>query len=120
MAKNTDNFNEILAKMEYENSKPLKDNQIDIIFDAIAHIDSDLKPIIYLFCSLVKNLHDDKVKTLYVLRFLKFYGINNDDILSARPKYIIKEKKLVKIPFLKESQKESINILLEEMGIKEP
>lgn len=113
-------LNDEITKIQYNNTKPLTDSQLDVIFDALSGIDSDLKPIIVLFCSLVKNLKDAKVKTLYTLSFLKYYGICNDDILSTRPKYIIKEKKLVKTQFLKQKQKESINILLEELGIKEP
>ena len=115
-----DKLSDEMVKIQYNNTKPLSDTQLDMIFDALSGIDSDLKPIIVLFCSLVKNLTDAKVKTLYTLSFLKYYGIGNDDILTIRPKYIIKDKKLVKIQFLKQKQKESINILLEELGIKEP
>jgi hypothetical protein len=117
MDKIQEKINDELIKIEYIQSIPLTDNQLDMIYDALAKIDSDLKPIILLFCSLVKNLSDPKIKTLYTMQFLKYYGINNTDILTIRPKYVIKEKKLVKIPFLKINQKESINILLEELGI---
>lgn len=112
-------INEQIAKIQYEKVKPLNNNQVDMLFETLEKLDSDLKPLIVILSSLIKNLDDEKVKTLYVLQFLKFYGIGNDDILSIRPKYIIETNKLVKIPFLKKKQKESINILLEAMGIKE-
>lgn len=113
-----DNLNEEIAKIQYKRVKPITNNQVDLIFEAMEKIDKDLKPVIAILCTLIKNLEDDKVKSLYVLQFLKFYGINNDDILTIRPKYIIESNKLVKKPFLKNKQKESINILLEEIGIQ--
>jgi hypothetical protein len=112
-------LNEQLVKIQYEKVKPINNMQVDMIFDTLEKIDTDLKPLIVTLSSLIKNLEDEKVKTLYVLQFLKFYGIGNDDILTIRPKYIIEAGKLVKIPFLKKKQKESINILLEAMGIKD-
>lgn len=112
-------INEQLVKIQYERVKPLSNNQVEILLTTLSEIDRDLKPLILVLNSLIQNLEDEKVKTLYIIQFLKFYGIGNDDLLTIRPKYIIEEGKLVKIPFLKKKQKESINILLEEMGIKE-
>jgi hypothetical protein len=118
MNKIADLFNEETAKMQYSKVKPITNNQVDLIFETMERIDPDIKPLTVVLSSLIKNLDDGKVKTLYILHYLKFYGIGNDDILTIRPKYIIESNKLVKIPFLKKKHKESINILLDTMGIK--
>ncbi len=113
-----DLVNEEIAKIQYSKVKPITDKQVDMIFDTMEKIDPDIKPLTVILSSLIKNLDDNKVKTLYILHYLKYYGIGNDDILTIRPKYIIESGKLVKIPFLKKKHKESINILLDTMGIK--
>jgi hypothetical protein len=113
-----DSINGEIAKIQYSKVKPITNDQVDIIFEALEKIDPDLKPLTVILSSLIKNLEDGKVKTLYIISYLKFYGIGNDDILSIRPKYVIESNKLVKIPFLKKRHKESINILLDTMGIK--
>lgn len=113
-----DLINEEIAKIQYNNVNPMTDKQVDIIFETMEKIDPDLKPLTVILSSLIKNLDDGKVKTLYILHYLKFYGIGNDDILTIRPKYIIESNKLVKKSFLKSKHRESINILLDTMGIK--
>lgn len=118
MKKIMDLVNEEIAKIQYSKVKPITDKQVDMIFDTMEKIDPDIKPLTVILSSLIKNLDDNKVKTLYILHYLKYYGIGNDDILSIRHKYIIESGKLVKIPFLKKKHKESINILLDTMGIK--
>jgi hypothetical protein len=118
MKKIMDLVNEEIAKIQYSKVKPITDKQVDMIFDTMEKIDPDIKPLTVILSSLIKNLDDNKVKTLYILHYLKYYGIGNDDILTIRPKYIIESGKLVKIPFLKKKHKESINILLDTMGIK--
>jgi hypothetical protein len=118
MKKVINQINEEIAKIQYDNVKPVTNNQVDLIFETMEKLDSDLKPLTVILSSLIKNLDDGKVKTLYIIHYLKFYGIFNDDILTIRPKYIIQSNKLVKIPFLKKKHKESINILLDTIGIK--
>jgi hypothetical protein len=118
MKKVTDMIDTEIAKIQYGKVQPITNNQIDLIFETMEKIDPDLKPLNVILSSLIKNLDDGKVKTLYVLHYLKFYGIGNDDILSIRPKYVIESNKLVKIPFLKKKHRESINILLDTLGIK--
>ena len=118
MKKVLDLINEEIAKIQYNKVKPITNNQVDIIFETMEKLDPDLKPLTVILSSLIKNLDDGKVKTLYILHYLKFYSIGNDDILTIRPKYIIESNKLVKIPFLKKKHKESINIILDTMGIK--
>jgi hypothetical protein len=114
----SDLINNEIVKIQYNKVNPISDIQVDLIFENMDRIDPDLKPLSVILRSLIKNLDDNKVKTLYILYYLKFYGICNDDILAIRPKYIIEANKLVKIPFLKKKHKESINILLDTMGIK--
>lgn len=111
-------INKEMAKIQYAKVNPITNNQVDMILDIIEKLDPDLKPLTVILSSLIKNLDDNKVKTLYLLHYLKFYGIGNDDILTIKPKYVIESNKLVKIPFLKKKHKESINILLDTMGIK--
>lgn len=118
MKKIMDLVNEEIAKIQYIKVKPITDKQVDMIFDTMEKIDPDIKPLTVILSSLIKNLDDNKVKTLYIIHYLKYYGIGNEDILTIRPKYIIESGKLVKIPFLKKKHKESINILLDTMGIK--
>jgi hypothetical protein len=118
MNKIQDEINDQIAKIQYDKAPSITNSQVDIILEALEKIDKDLKPMIIILGSLIKNLQDGKIKMLYVLQILKFYGIGNTDILTIRPKYIIESCKLVKKPFLKKKQIESINILLEAMGLQ--
>lgn len=118
MKKVSDMISEQIAKIQYSKVKPLTNKQVELLFEALEKIDPDLKPLTIIMCSLIKNLADEKIKTLYIIHYLRFYGIGNDDILTIRPKYVIHQNKLVKIPFLKKKHKESINILLDTLGIK--
>jgi hypothetical protein len=118
MKKIMDIVNEEIAKIQYNKVNPITNKQVDMIFDIMEKIDPDNKPLTVILSSLIKNLDDNRVKTLYIIHYLKYYGIGNDDILTIRPKYIIESGKLVKIPFLKKKHKESINILVDTMGIK--
>ena len=59
-----------------------------------------------------------KDKTYFLTKILKFYGINNTDILATRQKFVIDSGMLVKIPFLKKNQKECLLILLDQLNIK--
>jgi hypothetical protein len=118
MKKICDLITDQLIKIQYNDVNPISNNQVDMIFETMESIDPDIKPLTVILSSLIKNLEDNKVKTLYILHYLKYYGIGNDDILSTRHKYVIDSGKLVKIPFLKKEHKESINILLDTMDLK--
>lgn len=109
---------------ELDNNKKipiLSEEQCIEIINILKNIDSDLKPIHELFSFIIKNYIDDPIsgysRGLVIVKLLEFYGIGNSDILTIRQKFIIEDNKLVKKPFLKNNQKECINILLKEQGL---
>lgn len=96
----------------------ISDECIEEIFSTLRSQDSDMEPMLDIIYKLIKLSPNAKDKTYYTSKVLKFYGINNKDILSTRQKFIIESGLLVKVPFLKKSQKECISILLEQLNVK--
>ena len=121
------NLNNVQNKLDKEILK-IEEDIIEIIPDSVIReilnifkkIDTDMKPIIDLIGYLIDTNEDSKTKSLAVKKLLSFYGFcGNTDILSTRQKLFVVDKtgKLGKKPFLKEKDKECINILLKQYGI---
>ena len=106
-----------LEKIEVEKTTPVSDEQILEIIESLKHLDSDLKPLLDTIVRLLEEVDNQSFKTHMLRRVLKFYGFGNDDILSTRQKFTIMEGQLVKRPFLKQNQKDCINILLDDLNI---
>lgn len=103
---------EEIFKVEKEKVDPLEKNKIMEILNLLKNIDHDLKPILNIIQRLIDESDDQTVNTLMVIKLLKFYGINNKDILTVRQKMLLVDRELVKVPYLKKNQIECINILL--------
>ena len=103
---------EEIFKVEKEKVDPLEKNKIMEILNLLKNIDHDLKPILNIIQRLIDESDDQIVNTLMVIKLLKFYGINNKDILTVRQKMLLVDRELVKVPYLKKNQIECINILL--------
>lgn len=98
---------------------PVVTNEVveEVISTIICH-DKDMEPLLDVIRKLIKTVPDGKDKAYFMTKILKFYGINNTDILATRQKFTIDAGKLVKIPFLKKNQKECLMILLDQLNIK--
>lgn len=112
-----DKLEKELIKVEIEKSEPIPLDKILEVISALKHIDQDLKPMLEIISRFMEQVEDDKFKTLMFKKLLKFYGINNSDILTCRQKIVLVDRQLVKTPFLKSKQKECINILLKDLNI---
>jgi hypothetical protein len=89
----------------------------EVIMTLISH-DKDMEPLLDIILKLIKSTPDEKDKTYFLTKILKYYGINNTNILATRQKFVIDSGMLVKIPFLKKNQKECLMILLDQLQIK--
>ena len=103
---------EELFKVEKIKVIPLEKNQITEVLNLLKNIDHDLKPMLNIIQRYVTETEDNTLNTLMLLKLLKFYGINNSDILTIRQKMTQVGKELVKVPYLKKKQLECIKILL--------
>jgi hypothetical protein len=106
-----------ISILEYNNIKEINKDKLIEILHIFKNIDSDLIPLLEIIEKCLMEINDNKKATLIIKKLIKFYGINNNDILSTRQKFIIEDNKLIKKPFLKQMQKESINILLRDYGV---
>lgn len=103
---------EEIFKVEKEKVDPLEKNKIMEILNLLKNIDHDLKPILNIIQRFIDESDDQTLNTLMIIKLLKFYGINNKDILTVRQKMLLVDRELVKVPYLKKNQVECINILL--------
>ena len=103
---------EEIFKVEKEKVDPLEKNKIMEILNLLKNIDHDLKPILNIIHRFIDETDDQTLNTLMIIKLLKFYGINNKDILTVRQKMLLVDRELVKVPYLKKNQVECINILL--------
>lgn len=109
-----------LRKLQEEDLKVVPIETIREMLTVFKELDKDMSKIHELLVYAVENMENDAARTVLFYRFLKFYGIMGDpDILKTRQKYILLKgtKELQKVPFLKEKDKECINILLKEHDI---
>lgn len=111
-------LNESIMKIEQEKTVPIADESIREIFSVLKSHDSDLSVIMDIILRLIMELDDQNKKTLFTMKILKFYGINNNDILSTRQRFVIEDGNLVKMPFLKNKQKELLQMLLDQLEVK--
>jgi len=115
MTNTLDETIELIEKIEM----PVVTNEVveEVISTLISH-DKDMEPLLDIILKLIKDTPDGKDKTYFMTKLLKFYGINNTDILATRQKFVIESGMLVKIPFLKKNQKECLMILLDQLNVK--
>lgn len=114
----TINIEESIIKIEQEQIRPISDESIKEIFSVLKSHDSDLSVLLDMILRLIMSIDDQGKKTLFTMKLLKFYGINNVDILSTRQRFIIEDGNLVKIPFLKNKQKELLKVILDQLEVK--
>lgn len=107
-----------IEKIEKEQIQCLNDSQILEIIELLETIDEDLKNLLRILKEALLQINDRVEKTYLLIKLLKFYGFNNNDILSTRNKLILEDGNLVKKPFLKHSQKEMLSLLLQQMNVK--
>lgn len=112
------NIDESIIKIEQEQINPITDESIREIFSVLKSHDSDLSILLDMLLRLIMEADDQSKKTLYTMKILKFYGINNTDILSTRQRFVIEDGNLVKIPFLKNKQKELLKVILDQLEVK--
>lgn len=112
------NLQQTIDTIEKIEMPSITNEMVEEVFSALKHHDKDMVPLLDVVSKLVKMAEDPKDKAFFVSKILKFYGINNNDILSTRQKFVIESGMLVKIPFLKKNQKECLNILLDQLQIK--
>jgi hypothetical protein len=90
------------------------------IVSLFGQLDKEMSPIIDSLIYALEHMDSDSSRTVILYKVLKFYGIVGEyDILTIRQKYslIPGTKNLQKKPYLKEKDKECINILLKEHDI---
>jgi len=112
------NLQQTIDTIEKIEMPPVSNEVVEEVFSTLKHHDKDMVPLLDIITKLIKMVEDPKEKAFFVSKILKFYGINNTDILATRQKFVIESGMLVKIPFLKKSQKECLNILLDQLQIK--
>ena len=106
-----------IERIDYSKINTINDNKIKEIINFLKQIDTDLRPMLKIIEKLMSECDDQKIKTLMIVKLLKFYGVGNDNVLTVRQKMHIVGKQLCKKPFLKENHKNCINILLEDLNI---
>jgi hypothetical protein len=107
-----------IMKIEVERVNPISNDSIKDIFSTLKIHDSDMSVILDIILKLIMELEDQCKKTLFTLKILKFYGINNTDILTTRHRNVVESGVVVKVPFLKNKQKEMLNILLNQLDVE--
>ncbi len=112
------NLDDFIIRIEQSKMNPMTDESIHEIFSFLKGQDSDMGILLDIVLRLIMELNDVNMKTLFTTKILKFYGINNNDILSCRQRFVIEDGNLVKTPFLKNRQKEMIGILLDQLEVK--
>lgn len=110
-----------LIKIEEDTVPSISDKAIKEILSIFGKLDQDMLPMIEVFSYALENIEDNRVKSVAIVRFLKFYGLmGNTDILETRQKLFIIDKnssKLAKKPFLKDKDKICINNILKDLGL---
>jgi hypothetical protein len=105
-------------RIEKDNINPISDEAIGDIISILKQFDKELNPVLDILYRLIQDSSDRNLKTLSIVKIMKFYGINNHDILSCRQKIVLEEKILSKKQFLKKSQRDNLEALLECLDIK--
>lgn len=113
-------LNRELKRLQEDDLPNLPIETIQEIITLFKKIDKDMDPMHDLLLYAIENTDSQSSRNVIFYRFLKFYGIlGSSDILKTRQKYILLKgtRELQKVPFLKEKDRECINILLKEHGI---
>lgn len=111
-------LDEEIFRLEKDEITTISIEAISELFSILKHIDQDLAPFLDIVFRLIEECDDEKLRAISVVKILKYYGIANADILSSRQKFVVEEGLLVKKPFLKKSQKENIEVLMDQLGIE--
>lgn len=112
------NLEDEIFRVEKQNIEPVPFESIKEIFSILKYIDQDMSSLLDILFRVVESVDDTNLQTITLHKVLKFYGFNNTDILSSRQKFVNEDGVMVKQPFLKKSQRESIQMLLEQLGIE--
>lgn len=113
-----DRLEKEIIRLEIEEVSIISLEAIKELFSILKKIDSDMSPLLDIIFRLMEHVDDEKVRSLSMIKILKFYGINNSDILASRQKMVVEEGILAKKPFLKKNQKENIILLLKQLNIE--
>ena len=109
-----------MRKNQEEDLDPIPLQIITEILTVFKQLDKEMVPMIDSLIYALEHMDNDSSRTVILYKILKFYGIIGEyDILSIRQKYSLIQgtKNLQKKPYLKEKDKECINILLKEHDI---
>lgn len=109
--------NEIF-RLEKERVPSISIEAASELFSILKSIDQDLAPFLDIVFRLIEDCDDSKLRSISIIKILKYYGIQNADILSSRQKFVVEEGYLVKKPFLKKTQRESIEVLMNQLGLE--
>lgn len=112
------NLSDEVFRIEKERINPISEEAINDIISFLKQSDKEMRPLLDIMHRLIENTEDSKLKTLTIIKVLKFYGINNHDILSSRQKLVLEKKTLSKKPFLRKSQRENLEALLDGLNIE--
>lgn len=115
-----DKLSRELKKMQEDDLEIVPIETIKEMLNVFKQIDRDMSPIHDILSYAIENINNPSTQTVIFYRLLNFYGImGSPDILKTRQKYILLKgtKQLQKVPFLKEKDKECINILLKDHSI---
>lgn len=108
-----------MRKNQEEDLDPISLPIIKEILTVFKQLDKELVPILDSLIYALEHMDNDRSRTVIFYKILKFYGVIGEcDILNIRQKYslIPGTKNLQKKPYLKEKDKEYINIILAEIG----
>lgn len=107
-----------LIEIEYDNLETIPVSVIKEVINIFKRIDNELNPLLDLLIFSIEQQSDESINTIILYRLLKFYGLWGDPkVLQTRQKFLLKDKNLVKKPFLKQKDKKHINILLKDYGL---
>lgn len=115
-----DKLDHELLKIQEKDLEPVDVKIITEIINVFKNLDKEMCPILDSLIYAMDHMDNDRSRTVIFYKLLNFYGILGEyDILSIRQKYslIPGTKNLQKKPYLKEKDKECINILLKEHNI---
>lgn len=114
----TNTLDQTIVNIEKIEMPGVTNEVVEEVIMALMSHDKDMEPLLDIILKLIKATPDEKDKTYFLTKILKYYGVNNTNILATRQKFVIESGMLVKIPFLKKNQKECIMILLDQLHIK--
>ena len=109
-----------MRKNQEKDLDPIALPIIKEILTVFKQLDKEMVPMLDSLIYALEHMDNDNSRTVIFYKVLNFYGIIGEhDILSIRQKYSLIQgtKNLQKKPYLKEKDKECINILLKAHNI---